>query len=196
MDMNLSKLREIVKVREAWSATVHGVAKSRTRRIDWTTSLWSDQSPGPKREPVDTHSAQSRQLVSILSGPPGPTGEGEGLRRADTGGVQGTSDAWNSSSNGATVGSSVRTWWGHLLIKLCGSERDWSGISNPHCTARSMDSSPSICWATTVCRPCAGSWVRVEDQIGPAPSLMGDKWRPRYPLTRLPELCGHSWGGH
>ena len=30
MDMNLSKLWEIVKVREAWSATVHGVAKSQT----------------------------------------------------------------------------------------------------------------------------------------------------------------------
>ena len=30
MGMSLSKLREIVKVREAWSATVHGVAKSQT----------------------------------------------------------------------------------------------------------------------------------------------------------------------
>ena len=30
MDMNLSKLRKIMKDREAWSATVHGVAKSRT----------------------------------------------------------------------------------------------------------------------------------------------------------------------
>ena len=29
-DMNLSKLREMVKDREAWHATVHGVAKSRT----------------------------------------------------------------------------------------------------------------------------------------------------------------------
>ena len=28
MDMNLSKLQEIVKDREAWHATVHGVRKS------------------------------------------------------------------------------------------------------------------------------------------------------------------------
>ena len=30
MGMSLSKLREIVKVREAWHAAVHGVAKSQT----------------------------------------------------------------------------------------------------------------------------------------------------------------------
>ena len=30
MDMNLSKLQEIVKDREVWRAAVHGVAKSQT----------------------------------------------------------------------------------------------------------------------------------------------------------------------
>ena len=34
VDMNLSKLREIVKDREAWCAAVHGVTKSQTRLSD------------------------------------------------------------------------------------------------------------------------------------------------------------------
>ena len=36
MDMRVSKLWVLVKDREAWSATVHGVAKSQTRLSDWT----------------------------------------------------------------------------------------------------------------------------------------------------------------
>ena len=34
MDMSLSELREMVMDREAWRATIHGVAKSRTRLSD------------------------------------------------------------------------------------------------------------------------------------------------------------------
>ena len=38
MDMNLSKLQEVVKDREAWHAAVHGTAKSQTWLGDWKTT--------------------------------------------------------------------------------------------------------------------------------------------------------------
>ena len=34
MDMNLNELRELVIIREAWRAAIHGVAKSQTRLSD------------------------------------------------------------------------------------------------------------------------------------------------------------------
>ena len=37
MDMNLSKLLEIMKDQKAWCAAVHGVTKNRTGLSDWTT---------------------------------------------------------------------------------------------------------------------------------------------------------------
>ena len=40
MNVSLSELRELVMNREAWSAAIHGVAKSRTRLSDWTELNW------------------------------------------------------------------------------------------------------------------------------------------------------------
>ena len=47
MDLSLSEPRELVMDREAWHATIHGVAKSQTQLSGWTELnwiyLWSDQ---------------------------------------------------------------------------------------------------------------------------------------------------------
>ena len=39
MDMSLSKLRELVKDKEAWSAAVHSITKSWTQLRDWTKAI-------------------------------------------------------------------------------------------------------------------------------------------------------------
>ena len=54
MDVNLSKLWETVKDREAWSAVVHGVTRSRTRLSNWTTATTGCRGNRPGENDVDT----------------------------------------------------------------------------------------------------------------------------------------------
>ena len=44
IDVSLSKLQEMVKGRETWSAVVHGVAKSQTQLNDCTTNIYKTES--------------------------------------------------------------------------------------------------------------------------------------------------------
>ena len=43
MDMNLGKLWEMVRDREAWLTAAHGITKSRTQQGDWTTTKASEE---------------------------------------------------------------------------------------------------------------------------------------------------------
>ena len=62
MDMNLSRLQEMVKDREAWHTAVHWVTKSRTWLSDWTTSLLTLS--------LTTGLLQSRLILSLWSQKP------------------------------------------------------------------------------------------------------------------------------
>ena len=52
MDISLSKLWEILKDREAWSSSAHGVAKSQTRLSDSTTTTtqWASSKNQKKKK--------------------------------------------------------------------------------------------------------------------------------------------------
>ena len=49
MDMNLSKVLELVKDREAWHAATHGVTEGQKRPGDWTTSQGNPNYTGTER---------------------------------------------------------------------------------------------------------------------------------------------------
>ena len=67
MNMNLNKLWEIGKYREAWCAAVHGVKRSRTQLSDWTTTT----PPHNKRSVLEDkelwHRSIARNLWKISS---------------------------------------------------------------------------------------------------------------------------------
>ena len=68
MDMSLSKPWVMVKDREAWHASVHGVSKSRIRLSDWTTIVIFSNVDGPRSYHIKelSQAEQEKYMVSLI----------------------------------------------------------------------------------------------------------------------------------
>ena len=81
MDMTLSKLQETVEDRGAWSAAVHGVAKSQIPLGDWTAKLSTESEWGSKG--VESMGENHSTWVIMRFSLDKKGGEGDGSEEAD-----------------------------------------------------------------------------------------------------------------
>ena len=116
MGMNLSKLREIVKDREAWHTAVHGVSKNQTWLSDQTTIC----SRGLPRCPSDKEPTWQCRNIRDMGSIPG-SGRSPGERH---GNQHQFSYLENPHGQRGLVGYNpqasqrVRHNWAHILIEL------------------------------------------------------------------------------
>ena len=69
MDMNLSKIQEIVKDREVWHAAVHGAEKSQTRLGNWKWHLLGSSASVRQKGPPEACMQKVSYWIQLLAAP-------------------------------------------------------------------------------------------------------------------------------